>query len=166
MSYSTRRPAGVWRFPVELLEKTGDLWQRLQQGSFDDPALYRVKQVALDLVHANDALLEEARSAAVTGDVAELGIGSLCARYLVRRRDERGMIQSRILTLSYDAQTKEVRSLSHFLTSEGQPTDAAAFDLSEARAAIESSLEAEINAWIPSRQGRIGLNISLVGLHY
>ena len=119
----------------------------------------------MDLVHANDALLEEARSAAVTGDVAELGIGSLCARYLVRRRDERGMIQSRILTLSYDAQTKEVRSLSHFLTSEGQPTDAAAFDLSEARAAIESSLEAEINVWIPSRQGRIGLNISLVGLH-
>jgi hypothetical protein len=38
-------------------------------------------------------------------------------------------------------------------------------DLGEARSAIESALEAEINNWLPSRQSRIGLNISLVGLH-
>ena len=75
------------------------------------------------------------------------------------------MIHSRILTLFYDAQAKEVKSLSHFLASASRSADAVPLDIAEARAAIESSLEAEINAMIPSRQGRIGLNISLVGLH-
>jgi len=40
-------------FPVELLEKTSDLWQRLMEGTFDDPIAYRVKQVAIDLAHSN-----------------------------------------------------------------------------------------------------------------
>ncbi len=40
-------------FPVELLEKTGDLWQRLATGAFDDPTAYRVKQIAIDLAHSN-----------------------------------------------------------------------------------------------------------------
>jgi len=40
-------------FPVELLEKTGDLWQRLIQKSFDDATAYRVKQIAIDLAHSN-----------------------------------------------------------------------------------------------------------------
>ena len=40
-------------FPVELLEKTGDLWQRLAAGVFDDPTAYRVKQIAIDLAHSN-----------------------------------------------------------------------------------------------------------------
>ena len=40
-------------FPLELLERTGDLWQRLKESTFDDPVTYRIKQIALDLVHAN-----------------------------------------------------------------------------------------------------------------
>lgn len=162
-------PAGeFWTFICpEALQRRYRLLPRYDRMCFDRPLALRTRGCELGGIGHPlvDALLEEARSAIVSGDVAELGIGSLCARYLVRRRDERGIIHSRILTLSYDVQTKEVRSLSHFLTSEGQPTDVAAFDVSEARAAIESSLEAEINAWIPSRQGRVGLNISLVGLH-
>jgi len=59
----------------------------------------------------------------------------------------------------------EVKTLSHFQANENKAGDVAIIDLSEARSAIESALEAEINAWIPSRQSRIGLNISLVGLH-
>ena len=31
-------------FPVELFEKTSDLWQRLKERSFDDPTSYRLKQ--------------------------------------------------------------------------------------------------------------------------
>jgi hypothetical protein len=79
---------------------------------------------------------------------ATLGAGAVCARYLVRRRDERGLIQSRVITLMYQSSTGEVSQ-----------------DLGQARSAIESALEAEINNWLPSRQSRIGLSISLVGLH-
>jgi SNF2 family DNA or RNA helicase len=113
-----------------------------------------------------DALLEETRSAALAGEVAELGTGAVCARYLVRRRDERGLIQSRVITLMYQHTDGEVRTLQHFPTDEGRSSDNGAVDLGQARSAIESALEAEINNWLPSRQSRIGLSISLVGLHY
>ena len=56
-------------------------------------------------------------------------------------------------------------TLQHFPTDEGDRAGDAAVDLAQARAAFESALETEINSWLPSRQARIGLNISLVGLH-
>ncbi|NVM22151.1 MAG: DEAD/DEAH box helicase [Desulfobacterales bacterium] len=40
--------------PVELLAKTGDLWDRLKSGDFDDPDDYTLKQMAFELVHANN----------------------------------------------------------------------------------------------------------------
>lgn len=162
-------PTGeFWTFICpEALQRKYRLLPRYDRMCFDRPLALRTRGCELGGIGHPlvDALLEEARSAAVPGDVVDLGSGSLCARYLVRRREERGMIHSRILTLLYDARAKEVKSLSHFLASESETIDAVAFDVGEARAAIEISLEAEINAWIPSRQGRIGLNISLVGLH-
>lgn len=91
--------------------------------------------------------------------------GAICARYLARRRDERGLIQSRVITLMYQPTTREVPTLQHFPMGEGGRSDNGAVDLGQARSAIESGLEAEINNWLPSRQSRIGLNISLVGLH-
>ena len=39
--------------PLEWLEKASDLWQRLASGSFDDPKLYGLKQMALDMTYAN-----------------------------------------------------------------------------------------------------------------
>ncbi len=39
--------------PIEWLEKASDLWQRLASGDFDDPKIYRLKQMALDMIHAN-----------------------------------------------------------------------------------------------------------------
>jgi superfamily II DNA or RNA helicase len=112
-----------------------------------------------------DALIEETRSATLAGEVADLGANGVFARYLVRRRDDRGLIQSRVITMLYDFFTGQVQTLQHFPTDEGESAASTIDDLTPARAAIESSLELEINNWLPSRQSRIGLNISLVGLH-
>jgi len=112
-----------------------------------------------------DALLEETRSAALTGEVVTIGTGTICARYLVRRRDERGLIQSRVITLIYNPSTGEVETAQHFPNDDEQGNSNGEVDLANARAALESALEVEINNWLPSRQSRIGLNISLVGLH-
>ena len=40
--------------PLELLELTSDLWGRLAAGNFDDPEIYRLKQMAFELVHSNN----------------------------------------------------------------------------------------------------------------
>jgi len=112
-----------------------------------------------------DALLEETRSAALAGEVVDVGIGDICARYLVRRRDERGLIQSRVITLIYKPSTGEVETAQHFPNDDEQESSNGEVDLASARAGLEGALEAEINNWLPSRQSRIGLNISLVGLH-
>jgi SNF2 family DNA or RNA helicase len=112
-----------------------------------------------------DALLEETRSATLGGEVADLGANGVFARYLVRRRDDRGLIQSRVITMLYDPSTGQVQTLQHFPTDEGAAAENGVTDLGPARTVIESNLEVEINNWLPSRQSRIGLNISLVGLH-
>lgn len=113
-----------------------------------------------------DAVLEETRSAPFPGEVADLLAGQVCARYLVRRRDECGTTQSRVISLAYEPSSGEIATPQHFLADVGNGSGVgAAVDLGQVRAAIESALEAEINNWLPSRQSRIGLNISLVGLH-
>lgn len=112
-----------------------------------------------------DALLHETRSADLVGDVADLKAGRVCARYVVRRKDERGLVQSRVITLMYEPSTGEVHTLQHFPTAPEEQSANGTADLAQARAAIEGALEAEINRWLPSRQSRIGLQISLVGLH-
>src|SRR6266545_4307325 len=39
--------------PVELLEKTGDLWDRLARKDFDDPEAYCLRQMAIEMVFSN-----------------------------------------------------------------------------------------------------------------
>jgi hypothetical protein len=62
----------------------------------------RVSGVGHPLV---DALLEETRSPALAGEVANVGIGDICGRYLGRRPDGRGLIQNGVITLVYKAAT-------------------------------------------------------------
>ncbi len=112
-----------------------------------------------------DALLEEIRSGSFTGEVGSSHTGHLCARYLVRRRDERDMVQSRVITLVYDPTTLTVRKISHFPTDLLKHEGNDDLDLVQARSAIESALEEEITNWLPGRQARIGLTINLVGIH-
>lgn len=51
--FKTPEGERVETVPLEWLEKASDLWQRLASGDFDDPKVYRLKQMALDMVHAN-----------------------------------------------------------------------------------------------------------------
>ena len=43
----------VENLPIEWLEKAADLWERVAADDFDDPEDYRIRQMALDLAHAN-----------------------------------------------------------------------------------------------------------------
>ena len=43
----------VENLPIEWLEKAADLWERLAADDFDDTEDYRIRQMALDLAHAN-----------------------------------------------------------------------------------------------------------------
>ncbi len=51
--FKTPEGERVETVPLEWLEKASDLWQRLASDDFDDPKVYRLKQMALDMVHAN-----------------------------------------------------------------------------------------------------------------
>jgi len=162
-------PTGeFWSFICpEALQRKHRLLPRYEKICFDRDVALRNRGCELGGVGHPlvDALLEETRSAALAGEVADLGAGGVFARYLVRRRDERGLIQSRVITLLYQSSTGEVRTVQHFPNDEREKAGNGVVDLSQPRAALESALEAEINNWLPSRQSRIGLNISLVGLH-
>jgi hypothetical protein len=162
-------PAGeFWTFICpDALQRKYRLLPRYEKVCFDREMALRNRGCELGGIGHPlvDALLEETRSPTLAGEVADLEAGAVCARYLVRRRDERGLIQSRVITLMYQPSTAEVSTLQHFLAEKAGSSDNGAMDLGQTRSAIESALEAEINNWLPSRQSRIGLNISLVGLH-
>jgi len=162
-------PAGeFWSFICpESLQRKYRLLPKYERVCFDREVALRNRGSELGGVGHPlvDALLEETRSATLAGEVADLCAKGVFARYLVRRRDDRGLVQSRVITMLYDFFTGQVQTLQHFPTDEGMTAQNGVADLGPARAAIESNLEVEINNWLPSRQSRIGLNISLVGLH-
>ncbi|MEI6303493.1 MAG: SNF2-related protein [Betaproteobacteria bacterium] len=51
--FKTSEGERVETVPLEWLEKASDLWQRLASADFDDPLAYCLKQMALDMAHAN-----------------------------------------------------------------------------------------------------------------
>jgi Superfamily II DNA/RNA helicases, SNF2 family len=51
--FKTPEGERVENLPVDWLEKTADLWERLAAGNFDDPEDYCIKQMALDMSYAN-----------------------------------------------------------------------------------------------------------------
>jgi Helicase conserved C-terminal domain len=163
-------PSGeFWTFICsESLQRKYRLLPKYEKVCFDRDVALRNRQCELGGIGHPlvDALLEETRSPALAGEVANVGMGDVYARYLVRRRDERGLIQSRMITLMYKAATGEVETLQHFQLNNTEEAYNGGLDLGQARSAIESALEAEINNWLPSRQSRIGLTFSLVGLHH
>jgi hypothetical protein len=163
-------PSGeFWTFICpDGLQRKYRLLPKYEKVCFDRDLALRNRQCELGGIGHPlvDALLEETRSPALAGEVTNVGTGDVCARYLVRRRDERGLIQSRVITLVYKPSTGEVETLQHFQLDNAEEGHNGVLDLGQARSAIESALEAEINNWLPSRQSRIGLTFSLVGLHH
>ena len=51
--FKTSSGERVETVPLEWLEKTSDLWERLVAGDFDDERTYRLKQMAFDMAYAN-----------------------------------------------------------------------------------------------------------------
>ena len=162
-------PVGdFWTFVCpESLQQKYRLLPRYEKICFNRELALRTRGCELGGIGHSlvDALLEEIRSGSFTGEVGSSHTGHLCARYLVRRRDERDMVQSRVITLAYDPTTLTVRKLSHYPTDATKEVVHGDLDLKQARSVIESALEEEITNWLPGRQARIGLTINLVGIH-
>jgi hypothetical protein len=76
-------------------------------------------------------------------------------------------MKGRTLNFLYDTEAKEVKILKRFepLKVAGEKKDRDHIDFSKAREGIEAALQNAIIEWLPDRQSRAGLQISLVGLH-
>jgi hypothetical protein len=92
---------------------------------------------------------------------------SVYARYLVQYRIATGQLQGRLFNFVYDPLAKEVRTLTRFEIGNGTGTGGAEEgpDISKARERIETALQNAIIEWLPDRQSRAGLQISLIGLY-
>lgn len=51
--FQTPQGERVENVPLEWLERSHDLWERLARGEYDDPSDYRLKQTAIDMAYAN-----------------------------------------------------------------------------------------------------------------
>jgi len=92
---------------------------------------------------------------------------SVYARYLVQYRISTGRLQGRLFNFVYDPLAKEVRTLTRFEGGNGiEPGGAKEGpDIGKARERIESALQSGILEWLPDRQSRAGLQITLIGVH-
>jgi hypothetical protein len=115
-----------------------------------------------------DAFIHALRQPAFQGSVSGMfGGNSVYARYLVQYRISTGQLQGRLFNFVYDPLTNEVKTLNRFEASNGMGTGGAKEgpDIADARERIETALQNAIIEWLPDRQSRAGLQISLIGLH-
>jgi hypothetical protein len=94
--------------------------------------------------------------------VDEVGI---YAHYLVQYRDQKGHQKGRTFNFLYDAQSGKVKSLKRFPTLNRPNTSTDNYsETSKARDRIEAALQNALIEWLPDRQSRAGLQVSLVGV--
>jgi len=96
-----------------------------------------------------------------------LGGKSVYANYLVQYKTATGQLQGRLFNFVYDPLANEVRNLSRFEGGNRPGTGRAKEGqaISKARELIEFALQSAILEWLPDRQSRAGLQISLIGLY-
>ncbi len=114
-----------------------------------------------------DALIHELRQPAFQGSVSGKSGGvSIHAHYLVQYRTPTARLQGRLFNFVYDSLTKEVKIVTRFEVGNGKELggDKDGVDISIARHHIETALQNAIIEWLPDRQSRAGLQISLLGL--
>jgi hypothetical protein len=117
-----------------------------------------------------DALIKEVRKPAFQGNIwRDDEGGAVWSHYLVQYKDINGHMKGRAFNFAYDMRTKEVKGLGRFeipeRPSKGDGENASdQADILKAREAIEATLQSAIIDWLPDRQSRSGLQISLVGL--
>jgi hypothetical protein len=112
-----------------------------------------------------DALLTEGRSPSLQGSVFGVGTGrSVMANYLIYRRNERGRHEGRVFHFVYDETTDRVSPLRRLESRDDRSTGSGPANISRARERIEAALHDAIIQWLPDRQSRAGLQISLTGI--
>jgi len=160
-----------WSFlPPDSLQRSYHLMPRYEGICFDRDLATRTRNCEIGGIgHPMvDALIEVIRKPEFQGNVCgNTSIKKICAHYLVRRRDEKGHAKGRLFNLCYDAHERKVNLRKRFeppqkQDGEGPPVN---LDLNDAKERIEAALQQEIITWLPERQARAGLQISLVGLH-
>jgi len=115
-----------------------------------------------------DALIKEVRKPGFQGGICGTGEAKyIYAHYLVQYKDSNGHLKGRTFNLLYSTKTREVKSLKRFepLKVACEKKDRNHIDVSKTREGIEAALQNAIIEWLPDRQSRTGLQISLVGLH-
>jgi hypothetical protein len=115
-----------------------------------------------------DALIKEVRKPGFQGGICGTGEAkSIYAHYLVQYKDSNGHLKGRTFNFLYSTETREVKSLRRFepLKVARGKKNREQIDFSKAREGIEAALQNAIIEWLPDRQSRAGLQISLVGLH-
>ena len=81
-----------------------------------------------------------------------------------QRRDERGHQRGRVFHFVYDATRDEVRALNRLEFGDDRLTESSHTDLLRARERIEAALQDAVMQWLPDRQSRAGLQVSLTGV--
>ncbi len=113
-----------------------------------------------------NALIEEILKPGFQGSVSADGAdGRVHAHYLVKYKNQKGHIQGRVLNFSYDANNGEVTMPPRFQDIKGKAMSKISADTEEARDRIESALQQALIEWLPDRQSRASLQVSLIGLH-
>jgi len=161
-----------WSFlPPESLQRNYHLMPRYEGVCFDRDLATRTRNCEIGGIgHPMvDALMEEIRRAAFQGSVfGHKSAKKLFAHYSVRRQDEKGHVRGRLFNLRYDVQEKSVQLLKRFDLPEEQNVNEPpmSLEVKEAKERIEAALQQEIVKWLPERQARAGLQLTLVGLHF
>ncbi len=140
---------------------------RYERVTFDRELAMRVRNSELaGLGHPLvDALIEEFRQPALPGNVFGAASGNkICAHYLIQHRAAAGQLQGRTFNFLCDTQNMEVQSLRRFEFYEVKKSEAGVGDFQKVREGIEAALQNAIIEWLPDRQARAGLQISLLGL--
>ena len=141
---------------------------RFERVAFDRDLAMRVRNCELaGLGHPLvDALINEFRQPAFQGEISGAEGGDFVhAHYLVQYRNPAGQLQGRTFKFLFDNRTKEVKILRRFEFYEAKAGRPAIDNWTEIKARIESALQNAIIEWLPDRQARAGLQITLLGLH-
>jgi SNF2 family DNA or RNA helicase len=151
----------------DSMRQSHRLAPRYERVTFDRELALRVRNCELaGLGHPLvDALIDEFRKPALPGYVSGAESGNMIhAHYLVQHRNPAGQLQGRTFNFLCNAQTMEVQSLRRFELCGAKRSEEGLDDFQKVREGIEAALQNAIIEWLPDRQARAGLQISLLGL--
>ncbi|MBI4455140.1 MAG: DEAD/DEAH box helicase family protein [Acidobacteria bacterium] len=163
-------PSGeFWTFIVpESLQRSYRLSPRYDRICFDRGLALRTRDCELGGVGHPlvDSLMDRVRQPDFQGEVCAFGSGKVVkTQFLVQRRDERGRLHGKVFNLVWTRSNGQVEMDRRFDVPAKIDGNDGTLDFPAVRQQVEEALQAEIIAWLPDRQSRAGLQITLAGLH-